>query len=142
MMKHFDPSTFHIISSNLDMAQLKRLLPEYTKAGIQEMRLINANFTEVDIELLTQNISNLTMLDLSFSKLEKDQLTNLLYAVKNCEHLQDLVLTGIDLSTVSLQVLKESICNVKQVSVNKNCLDKLSEVELLREGKFDIEIYN
>ena len=142
MMKHFDPSTFHIMSSNLDMAQLKRLLPEYTKAGIREMRLINANFTEVDIELLTQNISHLTMLDLSFSKLEKEQITNLLYAVKNSEYLQDLVLTGIDLSTVSLQVLKESVGNVKQVSMNKNCLDKLSEVELLREGRFDIETYN
>eukprot|EP00092_Neocalanus_flemingeri_P020148 GFUD01021812.1.p1 GENE.GFUD01021812.1~~GFUD01021812.1.p1 ORF type:complete len:794 (-),score=153.72 GFUD01021812.1:126-2345(-) len=128
------PSALHLMSANLDSAQLKRLLPEYARAGVRELKLNNSNFTEVDLELLTQNIYNLTFLDLSFAKLKKDQLTSLLHTIKNAENLKELVLTGMDLSLVSLQVLKESVCNVRKVSVQKNFLDKLSEVELLREG--------
>ena len=51
--------------------------------------------------------------------------------------LEELVLTGIDLSNVSLQLVKESISNIKTVSLQKNFFDKMSEVELLREGEFD-----
>ena len=93
----------------------------------------NTNFTEVDIEMLTQIFSNLTFLDLSFSRMKNDQLTSLLSKIKNAESLQELDLTGIDLAFISMKDLKESVFNVRKVSLENNCLDKLSEVCLLRE---------
>ena len=100
------------------------------------MKLNNTNFTQVNIGILTQNIQNLTFLDLSFSKLKKDQLTSLLYSIKNCKNLQELDLTGIDFGGMDLQVVKDSIFHVKKVLLEKNYLGKLSEVVLLKQCRF------
>ena len=108
-LSNISPATFHILSANLDKEQIEQLLPEYARAGVREMKLNNTNFTQVNIGILTQNIQNLTFLDLSFSKLKKDQLTSLLYSIKNCKNLQVVYLTGIDFGEMDLQMVKDSI---------------------------------
>eukprot|EP00092_Neocalanus_flemingeri_P037141 GFUD01040429.1.p1 GENE.GFUD01040429.1~~GFUD01040429.1.p1 ORF type:complete len:363 (-),score=90.04 GFUD01040429.1:77-1030(-) len=117
----------------MDQAQLRRLLPEFAKAGVRELKLNNTDFTEVDIGLLTQTIPNLVFLDLTYSRMKKDQLISLLFTIKHAENLQELDLCGIDLSFVSLTVLKESICNVRKVSLERNFLNKLYEVSVVKE---------
>ena len=124
------------MSANLETGQLKRLLPEYAKAGVREMKLNSTNFTEVEIEILTENISNLTFLDLSFSKMTNDQRTSLLYALKDSSNLQDLDLTGIDLSGVNIHLIKQSVHNVRKVFLEKNCLGKLGDICLLKVCKY------
>ena len=124
------------MSANLETGQLKPLLPEYAKAGVLEMKLNSTNFTEVEIEILTENISNLTFLDLSFSKMTNDQRTSLLYALKDSSNLQDLDLTGIDLSGVNIHLIKQSVYNVRKVSLEKNCLGKLGDICLLKLCKY------
>ena len=108
----------------------------YAKAGVREMKLNSTNFTEVEIEILTENISNLTFLDLSFSKMTNDQRTSLLYALKDSSNLQDLDLTGIDLSGVNIHLIKQSIYNVRKVALEKNCLGKLGDICLLKLCKY------
>jgi len=132
-LSNITPETFHILSANLDKEQIEQLLPEYARAGVREIKLNNTNFTQVNIGILTQNIQNLTFLDLSFSKLKKDQLTFLLNSIKNCKNLQELDLTGIDFGGMDLQLVKDSIFNVKKVLLEKNYLCKLSEVVLLKQ---------
>ena len=104
------------------------------------MKLNSTNFTEVEIEILTENISNLTFLDLSFSKMTNDQRTSLLYALKDSSNLQDLDLTGIDLSGVNIHLIKQSVYNVRKVSLEKNCLGKLGDICLLKLCKYQILI--
>ena len=106
------------------------------------MKLNNTDFTEVDIEMLTQIIPNLTFLDLSFSKMKKDQLTSLFLTIKNAANLQELDLTGIDLRSFHMQDLKESFFNIRKVSLEKNYLDKMSEVCFVRECKLILDIFS
>eukprot|EP00092_Neocalanus_flemingeri_P019210 GFUD01020810.1.p1 GENE.GFUD01020810.1~~GFUD01020810.1.p1 ORF type:complete len:301 (-),score=72.42 GFUD01020810.1:108-905(-) len=65
--------------------------------------------------------------------MRKDQVISLLFTIKNAVSLQELDLYGIDLSFVSLQILKESIWNVRKVSLGRNFLNKLFEVCLVKE---------
>ena len=142
LLANVRPSKFHLMTANLNKDQLKQLLPEYAKAGVLELKLNNTNFTETDIESLISIIPSLSFLDVSFSKFTPDQLTTLLCSVKNAKNLEELVLSGIDLSSVSLQMVKESIYNIKTVSLQKNFFDKMSEVELLKEGEFNFKLLN
>ena len=142
LLANVRPSKFHLMTANLNKDQLKQLLPEYSKAGVQELKLNNTNFTEMDIESLISIIPSLSFLDVSFSKFTPDQLTTILNSVKNAKNLEELVLSGIDLSSVSLKMVKESISNIKTVSLQKNFSDKMSEIELIREGEFYSKLGN
>ena len=126
---------YHLMTASLDHNQLQRLLPEYATAGIDELKLNNTNFLNFDISLVIAIIPTLTFLDLSSAKMNTDQVTAILQAVRNNNNVEQLALSGIDLSGVSLQMVKESISNLKKISMHMNNLDKMSEVELIREGK-------
>ena len=132
-LSNLSPSTLHILSANLSKDQLELLLPEYALAGVRELKLNNTNFTQVDIQILTKNIQNLTFLDLSFSKMARDQLYCLFSSAKTAGSLLELDLTGIDFGGLDTQLVKESIFNVKKVSLEKNYLCKLSEVVLVKQ---------
>ena len=127
---------YHLMTASLDHNQLHRLLPEYAGLGIDELKLNNTNFLKVDVSLLVAIIPTLSFLDLSSSKFSTEQITAILQAVRNSNNMEELSLSGVDLSGVSLQMVKESISNLKKISMHNNFLDKMSEVELIRDGKF------
>ena len=63
LMVNLRPSKFHLMTANLNKDQLKQLLPQYAKAGVQELKLNTTNFTEMDIESLISIIPSLSFLD-------------------------------------------------------------------------------
>lgn len=128
---------YHLMTASLDKNQLQRLLPEYASAGIDSLKLNNTNFTKTDISVLLTIIPTLSSLDLSSSKLTTQQITDVLQAVRNSKHIEELSMSGVDLSLVSLPMVKESISNLKKVSLYHNFIDKMSEVELIKEGKYN-----
>ena len=121
---------------NPDIEQLKRLLPEYSDAGVKDVRFVKTDFVDLDIRLLTNMVPGLFKLDLNSAKLTESQLTNLLCAVQQAENMDQLNLSGVDISGVTLLRLKESVAHIKEVQLQNNFTDKISEIELLREGIF------
>ena len=85
----------------------------------------NINFPNFDISLVIAIMPSFTFLDLSSAKLNTDQVTAILKAVRNNNIVEELALSGVDLSGVSLQIVKESISNLKKIIMHMNYLDKM-----------------
>ena len=88
--------------TKLNERQLRRLFErlDSTKNNLRELKLSGLDLSRLDSRLLARVVSRLEVVDLNFTRLGEDQVTELLHRLEENHHLKDLTLSSNDLSKV------------------------------------------
>ena len=88
----------------------------------RKLRIASVDLSKLPSLLLTSVLSRSECVDLSFSSLSSEQITDVLKSVINSQSLKELHLTGIDLSSVPECILARAVTNVTRASLGKTKL--------------------
>ena len=125
-------SDLDLNNTSLTMTQLSQLLVTVPTTHIQQLTLSGQDLSHVPCHQLVLPVCQVRTLDISNTQLTEEQLSSLLCSCIWSDTIEDLDITGSNLTDVSSQLILDSVACLTCLNISATCMTRKQLISVLQ----------